>query len=334
MVDSSGQFRYSCLCGKELKNKTTFKRHTKKCQEYKKEAVESGYCIKCKICGEAHKQTCIHLKYNHKDISLEEYQRQYPDAEIYSEYFKEMSAKRGKKNGSWIKRAQESGEDLSEYWKKVSKGVSSAILENPKERVRRANLMKELWQDKEFAKKTKKVASKTAKKTSARPEILKARVAQLKKWRDENPEEFYEKCTKIMHSKWSSTPEKILRDFCQNIIPSLKWNQQILAKKYFTMNKTGRKQVDLIDKKRKIIIELDGPHHFEPIYGEEILLLNKQKDLALNKYCNDSNYLLIRISHSEFKYSSKKFNQETLNKIEKILESNQPGIYKIGKEYV
>jgi very-short-patch-repair endonuclease len=138
-----------------------------------------------------------------------------------------------------------------------------------------------------------------------------------------------------MHEKWSSIPERKLRDFCQEINANLKWNQQLNSKEYFNINKRGRKQIDLMDKDLKIIIELDGPQHFRPIHGEDTFKKVVEKDLELERYCVGNGFTLIRVSYSEYLYkpSIKNFNEECLNKIKNILTNNKPGIHKIGKEY-
>lgn len=290
--------------------------------------------IPCKICNESFKHLTNHLKRKHS-LSTEEYLEKYPNSKLASESFYRMALERGRKNGDWINRAKENGKDLTEYYKKVGESVSESILSNPKERLRRSNLMKDMWENPDKAKIFKENQSKTAKITSARPEIQKVRAERLKRWRDKNPEEFYEKCTRAMHNTWSSKPEKKLRAFAQSLNPNFKGNQQIKSVNHFFVNKTNSRQVDILDKDKKIILELDGPHHFKPIFGEEVLKRNQEKDLELDKYCLDKGFILIRISHTEYIYkpSIDNFKQSTLSKIQEILENNKPGIYKIGKEY-
>lgn len=303
--------------------------------EAKRRAAKiDGGAILCRMCNEPLHQILPHLRQVHQ-LTREQYLEQYPDAELLSESFSRMAVERGKKNGNWISRANEAGEDLTEYKKKMGSALSNSIMSNKKERARRSSLMKDMWTEPDKKIIFIETARRTAIKTSARKDIQEARAERLRAWRIMNPSTFYEKCTKVMHSKWSSVPEKKLRDFCQGLNPNFLWNQQIKSKEHFNVNKTNSKQIDLIDKTAKIIIELDGPHHFKPIHGQENLLKNKKKDLELNQYCVDNNYILIRVSYSEYLYkpSVKNFNQACLSKIKEILQNNIPGVYKIGKEY-
>jgi very-short-patch-repair endonuclease len=290
--------------------------------------------VSCKVCNRSFKHLTNHLKRVHS-LSAEEYLKIYPNGKLASKSFKEMALKRGRENGDWINRSKESGEDLTKYREKVGRSVSKSILNNPEERLRRSNLMKNMWKDSDKAKIFKKNQSETAKITSARPEIQKERSKRLKKWRDNNPEEFYEKCTRVMHKTWSSKPEKKLRAFAQSLNSNFKGNQQVNSANHFFVNKTARKQIDILDKDNKIIIELDGPHHFKPIFGDKNLRINQQKDAELDKFCQDKDFLLIRVSHTEYNYriSVDNFNQSALDKIQEILKENKPGIYKIGEEY-
>ena len=291
-----------------------------------------GEIIRCSLCGHTSKTLKQHIEKEHTEIQLDQY------VKLHGSYMapltRERKKKAGRKNGDWINRAQENGEDLSEYFKKMGKALSKSLMSNDAERSRRSELMSDMWKDADKEKIFRQNQSDTAKITSARPDIQAARSAGLKKWRDENPQEFYEKCTKVMHEKWTSEPERVLREFCQSLNPNFKGNQQIKSINHFFVNNTNSKQIDILDKSRKIILELDGPHHFLPIYGEETLIKNQMKDAELENYCRDKGYLFIRISHSEFRYSSKKFSTQLLGKVQKILENNNPGIYKIGKEYV
>jgi very-short-patch-repair endonuclease len=293
-----------------------------------------GGAVVCMICSEPFEHLVQHLRQAHGTNQVD-YLSKFPGAQLLSESFKIMASNRGLENGNWIARANEAGIDLTEYKTKMGAAVSAAILSNPEERRRRSSLMGKMWKDPEKKEIFLRNQKTTGIRVSARPEILAARSARLKAWRDNNPDAFYVKCTKVMHEKWSSIPERKLRDFCQEINANLKWNQQLNSKEYFKINKRGRKQIDLMDKDSKIIIELDGPQHFRPIHGKDTFKKVVEKDLELERYCVGNGFTLIRVSYSEYLYkpSIKNFNEECLNKIKNILTNNKPGIHKIGKEY-
>lgn len=203
-------------------------------------------------------------------------------------------------------------------------------MENEKERKRRSKLLGSLNKTDAFRKKS----SDTAKITSSRPDILKARSLQLKRWRDSNPDAFYKKCTSAMHKVHQSLPEKRLFEFCKSLNSNFESNKQIKSVKHFFINKTASKQVDILDKKTKILVEFDGVYHFEPIFGKEYLEKVKDKDLELNNYCLDNNYILIRVSQSCFIYKNiNDFNETTKNIISDLIKKQKPGIYFIGSEY-
>ena len=171
----------------------------------------------------------------------------------------------------------------------------------------------------------KKTASETAKKTSARPEIQKARATRLKKWREENPEKFAKITRKAQLSKKrGSRYEQCIREilisqgFCHNV------NKRF--------SPTLRKQVDFIHVKKKLIIEIDGPHHFFPIHGEETLKRNQARDLLLDEICQKDSWKLLRISLDMF--TRKPMPQFNLLKAIQILESySEIGIWHLGEWY-
>lgn len=133
--------------------------------------------VRCKICGFAATTLSKHLSSVH-GTSKEEYVRQFPGAPITCENSAKKFKARGV-NADWIRRAKERGDDLSEYKKKMGAAVREAIMANPKERARRSELAKTTitaWATSDEGRRT---ASETAKKTSARPEIIEQRTKRL-----------------------------------------------------------------------------------------------------------------------------------------------------------
>jgi very-short-patch-repair endonuclease len=185
-------------------------------------------------------------------------------------------------------------------------------------------------------------SSKSAKITSAKPEILEKRTKQLQKWREENPELFYNQCTAPMIKSFQSKPERILFNYFSQLKPFNFKRNQFIKSKYFT-NFSKKKQVDIIDLDNRIYIEFDGKVHFKPIFGDSVLLKTKLRDQELEKVITSNNWILIRISYDQFVYTTKNINKikhdasyfkpESLQQIEAILKSKQPGVYKIGEAY-
>jgi len=294
-----------------------------------------GEIIQCSLCDHKSRTLKQHIEKEHKEISLDQY------VGLYGGYMAPMTIEKkkeaGKKNGSWFaKLSADEQAKVRAGWVEGGKKISDSIMSNPEERKRRASMLKEAWNDPNKAAIFRENQSETAKKTSARADVQAARAERLKNWRDNNPEDFYNKCTRAMHKTWTSKPEKRLRAFAQSINPLFKGNQQVNSNKHFLTNKTSRKQVDVIDEENKIIIELDGPHHFDPIFGDEKLNLNKKKDKELDKFSLDKDYLLIRVSHTEYDYrkSANDFRLRTLNKVREILDNGVPGVYYLGEEYL
>jgi len=281
-----------------------------------------------------------HLKKVH-GIEVNEYIKKYNSPLICqnsSDNYRNVVA--GKPN--YVTKCKEAGIDLTEYWGKVSLGVKKSILENPEERKRRSIQMKILNDKQQSDPEFQKIVSETAKKTSARKDIQEKRAEALKKWRENNPEDFFNKCIKKATTTFQTKPEYKLFHFLSSIVGFEFKRNQFVKSDMFT-NSSKRKQIDIADKKKRIYVEFDGKVHFYPIFGEENLNQIKLKDKALEDYISKHNWTLIRISQDQFVYSSKKiggvktdnshFKQETLNKLLQIINSNKPGIYKIGKYY-
>ena len=210
----------------------------------------------------------------------------------------------------------------------MGKSVSTAIMSNPKERARRATQMV----INNRTPQARDLSRNTAKKTSARPEIIAARAANLQRWRDENFDTFYEKCIMKMHSTWHSKPERILRELVQAFDPAFKGNQRLYSTR-FTSN-SRRKQVDLMNEKTNVIVEFDGVYHFKPIKGEEALQDARKRDNELEMAVVDNEMTLIRISYDQFTYKDGgHFSEHCLKWLFELLKDPKPGVHRIGNSY-
>lgn len=233
-------------------------------------------------------------------------------------------------NGNWIERSKARGEDISEYLDKMGNAVRESILSNPKERKRRAGVMADVNRSDVMRKKS----SDTAKITSARPEILEQRSANLKKWRDDNPDEFYDKCTaKMLNTTWHSKPEILLFDIviCRQDY-KFKLNQVVKSNKFISRSK--RKQIDIGDKLRRVYIEFDGELHFKQTKLDQLDKV-RTKDNLLNEHIIEHGWVLIRVGCDQFSYrkSSYGFKKECIERLLGILDNPTSGVHCIGDVY-
>lgn len=194
-------------------------------------------------------------------------------------------------------------------------------------------MLKEMWDDPDKAAIFRENQSETAKKTSARADVQAERAERLKNWRDNNPEEFYEKCTSkaFASAKRKTKPEKWFHKYADKNLQeyTLKYSQSLYSEKMNT--KSNRKQIDFMSKDRRVWVEIDGPLHFKTDYYQYSEI--KRKDLIVNQIANNKDIILIRISFDQWNEKTGIFKQSALDKIQEILKEDKPGIYKIGKEY-
>ena len=328
MVYNSGR-SFDCVCGKNYVNKSGLDNHQKKCKIFLEDVIEDVDYVKCKVCGYIGKSITIHVKKKHF-LSKIEYQEKY--GETVCKNSRSAYSETAKINGAWIKRAKERGEDLSEHFANLGDKISAGIMKSETAReVRRQNLSK-LNKTQEFRERS----SKTAKKTSSRKDIQEERSKRLAKWREDNPEEFYNKCTSVMHNSWQSKPEIKLYKIINELFPGLfKRNQQLKRKKFIT-TKSNKRQIDIMSLENKIVIEFDGIHHFKSVFKENKNFNNTVKrDQELNKVLVEEGWTVIRVSHDEYDYKDNgTFNQKTLDKIDDIIDKRVRGLWLFGKSYV
>lgn len=243
---------------------------------------------------------------------------------------------------NWITTAKKNNIDISEKLKEIGIKVSEGIIKSPTAVAARSENMRKLnevqLKDPEYL----KILSDRAKITSARPEIQEQRTANLHRWRLENPDEFYEKCSLKMINSFQSKPEKKLFEFVSSLINfSFKRNQFINS--LLISTKSHNKQIDMADKEKRIYIEFDGILHFKPQRGIEKFFNIIKKDNETDQHIINHNWIMIRVSYDQFKYSTKTINkikqdnsyfkQECLDKLLSILNNNLSGVYKIGEAY-
>lgn len=290
-------------------------------------SIENVDFVKCKLCS--HKGLALYTHVKKHNLTIEEYEETFGPGCCKNSLISislRNSITQGKSNYRNKLKKEGKTEELKEFNKKVAVNVSETILSNEQERKRRSELLGSLNKTEQFRKK----ASETAIKTSARKDTQLKRSQQLKKWRDENPEEFYEKCLFQMH-KFKSLPEGKLFLICENLIPNLKRNQYIKRKIFSTL--TNKKQIDCLDIKQKIIIEFDGELHFFKKFEKQNFENTQKHDNELNSLCDE--FCIIRVGYDQFSYrkSDYGFKKECLDCLEFLIKQNKKGLYKLGEAY-
>lgn len=215
-------------------------------------------------------------------------------------------------NWNWIKRANERGEDLSSYKKKMGDAVRKSILANQDERKRRSSLSKSTITKWATSVEGRRVASETAKITSARPEILEARTKRL------------------IYSYKPSKGERALETF----VSPLGFRRNVLVKSARFSTKTKRRQIDFLNKEKMIAIEFDGGHHFMNAWKRMSLDTIHKNDLELDDWCKLQGITLIRVSHSQFNTRKNDINEECKKALLSFLETkDREGVFFYGNEY-
>lgn len=167
--------------------------------------------------------------------------------------------------------------------------------------------------------------SETAKKTAVRPDIQQQRAQRLKQWRDTHPKEFQK-----IQAKAHASPKLSKLEM---------WLEPHLNKQGFTRNtqlrcQTERKQIDFINRQKKMVIEVDGPWHFLPIHSEENLQRVQKRDRMLNREIMRRSWRLIRISMQGFKGNSGELISPSLPQLLQIIDDGSwEGIRCYGSLY-
>ena len=120
---------------------------------------------------------------------------------------------------------------------------------------------------------------------------------------------------------FTSKNEVLIRDFIINNHKEDEWT-------FGGMLKCGNYRIvrDLYSSKLKICFEYDGIWHFKDIHGQ--LEDKRNKDNALEKWCLENNWTLIRVSETWFQKHNK-----DVKEIENILYNSKVSIIKLGEEY-
>ena len=324
-MENSGRQSGNCKCGRQ---KCGIKQG--QCKWEKSTLIENIDYVECKICNACRGVNITnHVKIIHS-MKKEEYIEKFGpcNATKLKESLTAQAEGSRKRWKSW--KEDESLEGI-EKRKEFGNAISKRIMSSDAERETRKNNMTILNKSDE----QRKRSSDTAKMTSAREDVIKNRSQQLQLWRDNNPDDFYDKCIAKMHKIKSSLPEKLLYEKICEMFPEKFKNCQVIKRKgKFLDTKTSKRQIDIMNKENKIVIEFDGPCHFRSIHGKETLEKIKIRDKELNDVLVEENFVVIRISSDQFSYKTPRgFNENCLAKVTKIVNNNIPGLYLIGDDY-
>lgn len=300
--------------------------HQKKCLVWKNKAAEGVDYVECKICGVFGRSITSHIKTH--DLSKTEYEEKYGPTVCSNS--KTKYSETG--NYDWINREKAKvHSEKYEAWKaNLGEKISEGIMNSDSAREARRQNLSSLNRTDEFRERS----SRVAKKTSSRKDILQKRSNQLKEWRKNNPDEFYEKCTSVMINSWKSKPELALFEIVKSNYPAFKKNQQLRRVNKFKTTKSGKRQIDIMSLDNKIIIEFDGVHHFKNIHGKDVLEKNKSKDKELNSVMVTEGWTVIRVSYDQYSYKSGEgFKSGVISRICELIESKERGLFLLGEAY-
>lgn len=293
---------------------------------WKEQSTEGIDYIECKVCGVFGRSIALHVK-THK-LSKVEYEEKYGSTVCSNSKTKHSETG----NYDWINR--EKSKDHSEKYESWKLGlgekISDGIMNSDTAREARRKNLSKLNKTDDFRERS----SRIAKKTSSRKDILQNRSNQLKKWREINPDEFYEKCTSVMHKTYTTKPELDLFDVVRIISPKFKRNQQIRRKDKFKTISSGTRQIDIMSLEDKIIIEFDGIYHFKKLFNNNTLNEVKTKDKELNSVMVTEGWTVIRVSYDQYSYKSGEgFKPETISRICELIKSKERGLFLLGEAY-
>lgn len=280
--------------------------------------------VTCNLCGISMISLVSHLKKNHPGLVYD------GQVTASASFNKRSNAHKGRE--CWItKLRRTNSEECSQKIAVMAERVRKTVMENSDERQRRSKLLAKLWIENRTI--FVSTASETAKKTSSRPEILQARSERLANWRRDHPEEFFDKCTSQLCGYRTSVPEKALFALLVEKFPTFgfKGNQTIYRQDFSTPS--HRRQIDVISKPMRVIVEFDGILHFENIPQWNQLDKVRAKDFEFNSVLGKE-FTVVRIAYDQFSYKTG-FSGPCLKQLQAVIHDHnrQPGVVFIGESY-
>jgi len=152
----------------------------------------------------------------------------------------------------------------------------------------------------------------------------------LRSWNnktDEERDEFFKRSRKAIQaaSRDGSKVEKFLFDsLVEKGYRVEKHKEQILQNEKF--------HIDLYIPSCRMAIEVDGPMHFEPVFGEEKLKRRQAADFQKNGLILSSGMVLVRVKLT--KKESQRYLRYILESIEKVIKNVETNFPEKGKRYI
>lgn len=170
----------------------------------------------------------------------------------------------------------------------------------------------------------RKTYSETAKKTSKRKDIQEERADRLRAWREQNPEKFA-----AIRDKAHASPKRSKMEA---------WLEPHLSAIGFTRSGrltcgNTRKQVDFINRRLHMVIEVDGPWHFLPIRSPDSLHEVQVRDRMLEREILKRSWKLIRLSMECFKTNGELISPNLEQLLGILMDGKWNGILCFGSLY-
>lgn len=290
-------------CGEEFLTRRALATHRKEAGHSQKGCPQMTACVGCgvvlpkKEC-EKHRASCPQA------IAIANQNRRGPAMENL------------KKAREWM-----AGEGREQNLKTLRR-ASKIAARSPKARSARSRNMSRMNKTEE----ARRRASKTAQKTSARPEIQKKRAAVLAKWRKENPEAFAETTKRAQKAAKPSRAESWLQE---NVLKGLGFrrNAQVRCGEH-------RKQCDFV--RGDFWIEVDGCWHFGMEFAKKRYSAEQvhERDVMLNMEAERRKIVLVRLGLGCWRGNGRyKLKGEWRMLLMALLENPVPGVYLFGECY-
>lgn len=138
-----------------------------------------------------------------------------------------------------------------------------------------------------------------------------------------------------MHTFKTSKPELWLREHVQAkyLEMGFKGNQRLMSLKHFQMTKSHKRQIDLLSRSHKVIVEVDGYLHFHNVSKWGQLARVQAKDAELNRAAPLMGYMLVRVSYDQWNQATGELCDDAIDLLDMHMSFVTPGTCFIGSMY-
>jgi very-short-patch-repair endonuclease len=175
-----------------------------------------------------------------------------------------------------------------------------------------------------------KISERRAAKWASSPEARRKKSEEAKiQWNQMSPEErrVFRKKASIAILKAAKEGSKLEKYLFEKLVEA--GYQVQFHKEQILVNE--RLQIDLFIPKINVAIEVDGPSHFEPIWGRKTLQRNKKSDAEKNGLLLGKGFILIRVQQGSV--LTEKFKRDKLNALLKKLSDITIKSPPLGQRY-